>query len=146
MRGLLKMGRRGALGVLAGIAGNALAPSLAPAIASTVVSAAARSHATREVVLLDSFIAGTAYYEWKDARNWLEVGDELQLRREPGNIHDARAIEVLTAGGVKLGYVPRADNQPIAALMDAGQTLTARLTATGRDRYAPARFAIRMTV
>lgn len=55
----------------------------------------------------------------------LEVGRALKLEREPGSRHDARAIAIHSAQGYKLGFLPRAENEPIAALMDAGRAVRA---------------------
>jgi hypothetical protein len=45
--------------------------------------------------------------------------------------------------GHKLGYVPRAENAPVARLLDAGQPLQARILAVGdEDNWAPIEFAI----
>jgi hypothetical protein len=74
---------------------------------------------------METFVAGTAYYEAEMVAPTLRPGDRLILRREPDNRFDALAIEVFTARGVKLGYVPRADNPPFTALMDDGRTLVA---------------------
>jgi len=55
------------------------------------------------------------------------AGAPLVLRREPHNPHDANAIEVFTADGAKLGYVPRRRNRRLAELMDAGHAFDARI-------------------
>lgn len=90
----------------------------------------------REIFLLRVDVAGTAYYDIKSVAETLEVGQELVLKREPDNPHDALAIEILTLGQMKLGYVPRADNPVLARLMDAGKTLSARLAGCGSQDEA----------
>ncbi len=37
----------------------------------------------------------------------------LLLKPEPTNPHDKNAIEIYTTSGVKLGYVPRVDNEAV---------------------------------
>ena|SRR5436305_371218 len=81
----------------------------------------------REIVLLECHVAGTAYRDINAVELTLCTGDELTLRREPGNEHDKLAIQILTASGVHLGYVPRAKNETPARLMDAGKFLFAKL-------------------
>ena len=81
----------------------------------------------REIVLLECHVAGTAYRDLNAIEPALHAGDELTLRREPGNEHDKLAIQILTASGVHLGYVPRAKNETPARLMDAGKFLFAKL-------------------
>lgn len=83
------------------------------------------------VWLLQTHVAGMAYHQAGQAMGQLQVGDLLRLRREPGNVHDALAIEVLTGADLKLGYVPQNRNPVIARLMDAGQTLDARVLSVG---------------
>ncbi|SDE37212.1 HIRAN domain-containing protein [Rhodospira trueperi] len=84
-----------------------------------------RPASARPLTLMETFVAGTAYYEAEMVAPTLRPGDRLTLRREPDNRFDALAIEVFTARGEKLGYVPRADNPPFTALMDDGHTLVA---------------------
>ena len=43
------------------------------------------------------------------------------------NPHDALAIMVFAEAGHHLGYVPRAKNEALARLMDAGKLLFAKL-------------------
>ena len=47
-------------------------------------------------------------------------GQPLELRRDPGNEHDANAIMVL-AGGELIGFVPRELAAELAADLDAGR-------------------------
>lgn len=59
-------------------------------------------------------------------------GTTFILRRDPSNIHDANAIEVLSERtNMCLGFVPRFANKIIAPLMDAGRELVCRLRHTG---------------
>ena len=48
-------------------------------------------------------------------------GRPLELRRDPGNEHDANAIAVL-AGGEQVGWVPRELAAELAPRLDAGET------------------------
>jgi hypothetical protein len=95
---------------------------------------AARADRAAPVTLLGGvFVAGDAYYDFHRAKPGLRTGDALVLRREPGNRHDARAIEVLTRDGAKLGYVPRRCNEAVARLMDAGVAMTAVVERAGTE-------------
>ena len=51
-------------------------------------------------------------------------GARLELRRDPGNEHDANAIAVL-AGGAQVGWVPRELAAELAPELDAGRPWTA---------------------
>jgi len=51
----------------------------------------------------------------------LSPGAALTLRREPDNEHDPNAIAVLTAAGVRAGWVPRDVAAEVVASLDAGE-------------------------
>jgi HIRAN domain len=73
-----------------------------------------------EIPALDFAIAGGTYYSLAAALPTLAIGERLDLRREPDNPYDRFAIAVQRQSGAKLGYVPRAANQTLARLIDAG--------------------------
>jgi hypothetical protein len=58
-------------------------------------------------------------------------GQALELRRDPGNEHDANAIEVL-AGGEVVGFVPRELAAELAPELDAGRTWSAAVLREAR--------------
>jgi hypothetical protein len=91
--------------------------------------------ARREIELVRTFVAGTAYYEAAATMADLSDGQELTLRRQPDNPHDPKAIEVYSNRGRKLGYVPRVDNSAVSALLDDGRQLRGRVTAVRPGRY-----------
>ena len=70
-----------------------------------------------------------------DARAFLPPLD-LKLNQLPGRpVNDGRntilkAIAIRNADGVKIGYVPQADNVIFARLMDAGKAFVCRVTKT----------------
>ena len=79
------------------------------------------------ILVQSSPLAGSQYYTV--AENWqrMKVGDRLTLTREPGNKHDRHAIRVDWQGH-PLGYVPRAENRAVAAALDRGERLEARVS------------------
>ena len=82
----------------------------------------------REILLLECDIAGTSYIKDVDALDpELKAGACLTCVREPGNRHDAMAIRLQTDSGRKAGYIPRANNEVIARLMDAGKLILTRV-------------------
>ena len=114
-------------------------------VMGTVIAAApkpALPKPRREIELVRTFVAGTAYYEAERAFEGLAEGQELSLRRQPNNPHDRKAIEVYSRRGSKLGYVPRIDNSALTALLDDGRQLRARITGLRRDRYRDISFAV----
>ena len=82
----------------------------------------------RDIFLFDTHVAGTSHVEgMEDLEPHLHIDDRLDFFREPDNPHDARAIVVRNADGVKIGYIPKADNAIFSRLMDAGKLLFARI-------------------
>jgi len=81
----------------------------------------------QDLMLARMHVAGTYYYEAEKAVGKISPGQRLALRREPGNVHDELAIEVLVPNGPKLGYIPRRINEIPARLMDAGKRLFVRM-------------------
>lgn len=96
-----------------------IVPGLAPARAISARAA--------PVALGDVAIAGGWYHGL--CRTWktLAVGERLLLRAEPDNPHDADAVAIHRADGLRLGYVPRAANPPIARLLRDGATVKAEI-------------------
>jgi len=83
----------------------------------------------RDIFLFDTHVAGTSYVEGiAELEPHISVGDKLDFFREPDNPHDKRAIVIKNADGVKIGYVPKADNMIFSRLMDAGKLLFGRIT------------------
>lgn len=82
---------------------------------------------SHEILLFDSYVAGTAYVKDETVFDDLKVGDKLILQREPENRFDENAILVLDEKKRKLGYVPERDNIVFTRLMDAGKYLTAKV-------------------
>lgn len=56
----------------------------------------------------------------------MREGDRLTLVREPDNPHDAHAVRIEWRGQ-KLGYLPRAENRAVAAALDGGENVAARI-------------------
>ena len=79
------------------------------------------------VLVQNSPLAGSQYYAASEMWLAMKVGDALELIREPDNRHDRHAIRVEWRGH-KLGYVPRAENRAVAAAMDQGDKLVARIS------------------
>ncbi|MFB6262126.1 MAG: HIRAN domain-containing protein [Bradymonadaceae bacterium] len=78
-------------------------------------------------LLLETYVAGVRYYDFADAGEPLDAGARVELRREPDNPHDRRAIAVDHPDGRMLGYLPRRRNTLPCRLMDAGYELRARV-------------------
>ena len=82
---------------------------------------------THEILLFDSYVAGTGYVKDEEVFAEMKVGDRLVLQREPENRFDGNAIVVLDAQKRKAGYIPEKDNIVFSRLMDAGKYLIAKV-------------------
>ena len=84
-----------------------------------------------KVLVQSSPLAGFQFYAGRELWDGMKVGDALVLVREPENKHDANAVRVEWRGR-KLGYLPRAENRAVAAEMDRGGKLAARIARLNR--------------
>lgn len=107
---------------------------VAPIAAATPEAPAVATAARAPVRVLFTRVNGEAYYQAREALSSLTVDQPVTLRREPDNIYDRRAIEVLDAVGRKLGYVARIDNSAVARMMDAGERFEACVARLDRHR------------
>ena len=97
------------------------------------------------LLLQSSPLAGSQYYAFAEFWPQMRVGDRLELIREPDNRHDANAIRVEWRGHM-LGYVPRAENHVIAAALDAGERLSARLSSLSDNKNPWQRLAFEVFI
>lgn len=86
------------------------------------------SQTRKRVFLQHSLMAGYQYYEAGQLWHRLRPGALLELRRNPENPVDPKAVEVYWRGH-KLGHLPRTDNAIISRLLDHGMKLRARIQA-----------------
>lgn len=101
----------------------------------------------RDLFLLETHVAGLAHYQVESVQDLLVAGLPVLLQREPGNAHDDLAIEVLTQGRVKLGYVPKNRNPVLARLMDAGKLLVAEVASVGTwDGWGSDQIEVRLRI
>ncbi|MBN8728457.1 MAG: hypothetical protein J0H15_12250 [Xanthomonadales bacterium] len=85
----------------------------------------------RPATLYEGTIAGFRHAEGPRLIDRLGAGDSIELVREPHNPYDPHAVRV-DWNGRKLGYVPRAENAPVAQRLDAGEALAARIVRVQR--------------
>lgn len=81
-----------------------------------------------KLLVQSSPLAGFQYHAGATLWARMAVGDALTLVREPENAHDSRAVRVEWQG-VQLGYLPRAENEAVAAAMDRGERVAGRIAA-----------------
>lgn len=100
-----------------------------PSLVLACLLACAAAHAEGVRVLVQSSpLAGFRYHEAAEAWPLMRVGDGLELVREAGNPHDAKAVRVHWRGHM-LGYVPRRQNDAVSWGLDNGHALRARISA-----------------
>lgn len=104
-----------------------------PAIVCGLALSLAAHADTIRLLVQSSPLAGFQYHAGAALWERLQVGDRLMLVREPGNPHDARAVRVEWRG-VMLGYLPRAENEAVAAAMDRGERVEGRIAALVEHR------------
>ena len=80
-----------------------------------------------QLLVQSSPLAGFRYAEGVEIWPLLQLGDALELVREPDNPHDPNAVRVEWRGR-KLGYVPRRQNATLAWGLERGMSLRARVS------------------
>lgn len=81
----------------------------------------------KEIFLIDTHVAGTTHRNLEGVEPNLKSGDLLCFKRDPGNKHDALAIQIFDEDGHDLGFVPKVKNEVLARLMDAGKLIFGKL-------------------
>ena len=81
---------------------------------------------TIRILVQSSPLAGFQYHAGATVWDQMKVGDALALVREPDNPHDSNAVRV-EWHGQQLGYLPRLENSAVAAEMDRGSRVEARI-------------------
>lgn len=85
------------------------------------------------MLVQSSPLAGFQFYAGRELWEEMKAGDALALVREPDNRHDAHAVRIEWRGR-RLGYLPRAENRAVAAEMDRGGKVEARIARLSRHR------------
>lgn len=97
------------------------------------------------VLVQSSPLAGFRYHAGETLWHDMRAGDRLDLVREPHNPHDANAVRIDWRGH-KLGYLPRAENRAVAAAMDRGDPVDARIAKLRQHRNPRLRMLIEVFV
>lgn len=106
-----------------------LSPSQKAArVAEKLASAKQEGQAGTPVRILATRIAGTSHIDnYEEVVDNLVLQERLELRREPLNEADSRAVAILDKAGRRVGYIPQSDNKVVSELLDEGQSLYARV-------------------
>ena len=89
----------------------------------------------KEIFLMDCHVAGTSHLDLSQVEPSLTLDAPLILKREPDNRHDPMAIQIFEEHGNRIGYVPKAKNEVVARLMDAGKLIFGKLFAKDWEGY-----------
>ncbi len=80
----------------------------------------------KKMYFMDCHLAGRKYHDADEVWNELKVGTQLGLRLDKENRFDGNAVEVIYTNDKKeefrLGYIPREENEQIAAFLEMGWT------------------------
>ena len=109
------MSRRTFLKALIGLAGLPIATRL-------------QAKENRPIPIQQSPIAGFQYHWGEAVWPLLQAGMPLELKREPENRYDRKAVAVYWQGA-QLGYLPRTENHAVCSMLDRGQPVKARICA-----------------
>lgn len=85
------------------------------------------------VKIYDNYVMGLQYYDFRKAEKQIGVGEELTLKRDIENLHDAFAVEVYFQH-MKVGYLPAYENIVIANMLDAKVALSAKISYFKNER------------
>jgi len=85
------------------------------------------------ILVQSSPLAGFQYHAGEALWQEMREGDRLALVLEADNPHDANAVRIEWRGQ-KLGYLPRAENRSVAAAMDGGEAVEARIARLRQHR------------
>ncbi|MCX7165419.1 MAG: HIRAN domain-containing protein [Rhodocyclales bacterium] len=85
------------------------------------------------ILVQSSPLAGFRYYAGETLWQEMHEGDRLTLVREADNPHDANAVRI-EWHGQKLGYLPRTENRAVAAAIDNGDAVDARIAKLRQHR------------
>ena len=102
------------------------------AIAAPLLLATPAAGQQMHVLVHSAPLAGFQYYAGKILWDEMREGDRLALVHERDNPHDPFAVRI-DWRGTKLGYLPRSDNRAVAAEIDKGTPIGARIGRLSRD-------------
>lgn len=108
-------------------------------------------------MILECPVAGIAFHDINDIWDELYVGAEIALVRDSDNKYDTNAVAVALAGDYDgnpenfdfdyiLGYIPRKDNQTIAAMLDMGWQDLIEAEISEMNDHAPYNDRLHITV
>lgn len=80
----------------------------------------------KDISVLNTEVAGTYYHHPEKFAQDIVPDSIITLKREPKNQYDSLAV-ALYFGDLKIGYLPKAKNEVIAKLMDAGKNFSAKV-------------------
>jgi hypothetical protein len=80
----------------------------------------------REMLALSCLVAGTSFRSLSEIEPHIQTTSIFDLKREPDNEYDKKAVAIWF-NDTKIGYIPKAKNEVIANLMDAGKVFSGKL-------------------
>jgi hypothetical protein len=83
--------------------------------------------------LLNKFsVAGFYYYKGPEIVDTMKLGEILDMKPDPDNIHDKYAVELHYKDTI-IGYIPRSDNRHISRLLQQGLNMVCTIREVNPD-------------
>ena len=94
------------------------------------------NHPDDNGIIYFGHLVGLSHYDLKYIYHHIQVGTELEMKREVNNVYDPNAIAVYYKSH-KLGYVPKDGNTFLAKVLDSGSRLSLRVRKVLKTKYLP---------
>ncbi|MGA9212475.1 HIRAN domain-containing protein [Kaistella sp.] len=89
---------------------------------------------TQLVKIYDNYVRGIQFYDFKKIAELLKQGDEIVLKRDSENIHDAFATEIRFKE-YKLGYIAAYENIVLANMLNQNISLIGKISKIDLNSY-----------
>lgn len=89
---------------------------------------------SKDIYVLDTYIAGLAYRDKDMLEKEIRENARFYMKRDISNLHDIKAIKIVSKSGHVVGFVPKKDNEIISRLMDSGKYFYCIINEVDMDR------------
>lgn len=88
----------------------------------------------KDIYVMDTYIAGLAYKDKNMLEKELKEDARFYMKRDISNLHDIKAIKIVSKTGNVVGFIPKKDNEVISRLMDSGKYFYCVITEVDTER------------
>lgn len=89
---------------------------------------------SKDIYVLDTYIAGLTYRDKDMLEKEIRENARFYMKRDISNLHDIKAIKIVSKSGHVVGFVPKKDNEIISRLMDSGKYFYCIINEVDMDR------------